>query len=796
MEKISPAVFIASQLGGLEARNILRQDKIEKEHVFLGFLKLLGLSQDDMVSKMGIPLDIASAALEEIREIKSMFEKTGVDVANLRWLFRSTLDLGPKGPKDEHLHRSDACKKMFDEAEVLRQYYQHSEISIGHILLGILGEAKNRVIDFLTGQKMNVPALIEGLKEKLGKAPGVSPVPGIQTVNPPQEQPGSSLVSKIGRNLTELARAKKLSTVIGRDQEIKSIAQTLARKKKNSAILIGDPGVGKTAVVEGLAQKLANGELTGEELKGIRIVEIRMGEIMAGTKYRGDLEEKLMTLLKEAEQDRKLVVFLDEIHTIMQASGGAGAVGVADILKPAIQSGEFRCIGATTFKEYKKYIESDPALERRFQPVIIKEPTRDEGLMILSGLRASYERHHGIQISDKAIEAAVDFSVRYLPDTFLPDKALDLLDEAAAMLRIHSIGSGKYYSTTLEVPHIAEAVSKRKGIPLKVLLASDGERVRNIKEKLSKRIIGQSQAIEQVSAAITEVKTLGSVKNKPAAIFLFAGATGTGKTEMAKALAEILFEGAEGRLLSFDMSEYMEEHSVSKLIGAPPGYIGYEAGGQLVEQVKRYPYSVILFDEIEKAHAKVFDVFLQIFDEARLTDSAGRRADFQNAFIIMTSNIGSQVRLEGIGRPIGIQISEPPEQKTEKNPLFDRQSFKNNILAALQGRFRPEFLGRLPHKIVFFPLEPKDMQKIITTILLPRIEQRFAAKGVHLKIVDLALEHLIAKCDATYGVRNLAQLLDNEITRPLTEAFISGKFAENMTITIQVAEGRLAFSKE
>ncbi|MBM3294291.1 MAG: ATP-dependent Clp protease ATP-binding subunit [Candidatus Aminicenantes bacterium] len=795
MERITPAVFIAWQLGGLEARNILRREKIEKEHIFLGLLKLLDLTHDELVGKMGVPPDVAPAALEEVRVLRPIFEKAGADVSNLRWLLRSSLPMGPQTVRGEVLHRSDACRAMFEDADRLRSLFGHPDLNLTHLLTALLGEETSTVVDFLAGQKVNVNALRAGFQDALEKTPRPAPASFEAPGGSAQAQPGTSIVSKIGRDLTELARANKLGPVIGRDPEIKSVAQALTRKKKNSAILLGDPGVGKTAVVEGLAQKLVREELTGEELKGVRIVEIRMGDIVAGTKFRGDLEEKLSALLKEAERDRKLVIFLDEIHTIMQAGGGSGSVGVADILKPAIQSGDFRCIGATTFKEYKKYIESDPALERRFQPVVVKEPTREETLTILSGLKASYEKHHGLRISDEAVEAAVEMSIRYLPDAFLPDKALDLVDEAAAMLRIHSVDSRREEAASLEKPHIAEAVSKRKGIPLRVLLSSDAERVRNLRGKLAARIIGQTAAVDMVAAAITEVKALGPEKNKPSGLFLFAGATGVGKTEMAKALADILFEGAEGKLLAFDMSEYMEEHSVSKLIGAPPGYIGFEAGGQLVEQVRRYPYSVVLFDEIEKAHPKVFDVFLQIFDEARLTDSSGRRADFQNAFVILTSNVGGRVRPEASGRPIGIQVAEASAAGPASGEPIDLEAFRKNVEAALMSKFRPEFLGRLPHKIVFFPLDPAGLKAVLTTILLPRIERRLAAKKTRLAVDEAVLDRLVARCDIAYGVRSLIQILDNEITKPLTEGFVAQAFGEGDVISVRADGDKLAFSK-
>jgi ATP-dependent Clp protease ATP-binding subunit ClpC len=480
----------------------------------------------------------------------------------------------------------------------------------------------------------------------------------------------------------------------------------------------------------------------------------------------------------------------------MQAGGGSGALGVADILKPALQSGDFRCIGATTFQEFKKYIESDPALQRRFQPITIKEPTRDEAIEILSGLKSSYQEHHNLRIQDEAIPAAVDLSRRYLPDLYLPDKALDLLDEAASMLRIHSIDSERSYGEILEVHHIAEAVSKRKGIPVNVILCSDEERIKDLKEKLEKRIIGQPEAIAQVSDAIMAVKALGGMKNKPFGVFLFAGATGTGKTEMAKALTDVLFDGTEGKLLTFDMSEYMEEHSVARLIGSPPGYVGHEEGGQLVEQVKRNPYSVILFDEIEKAHLKVFDTFLQIFDEARLTDGAGRRADFQNTFIILTSNVGSKVEVKDVKKPIGVQLSDKQTKGKKEIESFDKKSYKRGIIEAVRSKFRPEFLGRLPHQIVFYPLEPQDIEKILTDILLPRIEQRFSSKEVHLGISDEACRYLIGKGDIRYGIRNIIRLLDTEITQPLTRAFVDKRFGKGDKIVIEVKNKKIVFERE
>ena len=562
MEKMSVATFIAWQLAGIEVISVLRQKQIEKEHIFLGLTKLLDIPLDELVSKMRIPQAAIVSLKDEIEKTNHIFDDVGIDVTLLRRQFRAHLGVGTVGPKTQSVHRSHECKRIFSNAESLRQRYDHKEVTLKHLLFALVNEQDNKIIEFLQLKKVNIDAFRNKLRAGLERAQ-VHTLPDEQIEEMPKKAP--SYVSKIGRDLTELAKKRKLGKAIGRDAEIKSIAQTLGRRKKNSAILIGDPGVGKTTVVEGLAQKLENKELTGKELKDLRVIEIRMGEIMAGAKLRGDLEERLMRLLKEAEQDRNLIIFIDEIHTIMQAGGGSGALGVADILKPALQSGDFRCIGTTTFQEFKKYIESDPALQRRFQPIIVKEPTRDEAIEILSGLKASYEEHHNLLIQDEAIPAAVDLSRRYLPDLYLPDKALDLLDEAASMLRIHSIDSERSYGEVLEIRHIAEALSKRKGIPVNVILCSDEERTKDVKEELKKRIIGQPEAIDQVSDAIIAVKALGGIKNKPFGVFLFAGATGTGKTEMARALADILFNGTKGKLLTFDMSEYMEEHSVARL---------------------------------------------------------------------------------------------------------------------------------------------------------------------------------------------------------------------------------------
>jgi ATP-dependent Clp protease ATP-binding subunit ClpC len=797
MERISPATFAAWQLAAFEVIHVFRQRQIEKEHIFLGVTKLLDVPQEEFVLKLGVNKGAVPTLSGEIQRIKTIFNDLGMDYAELRRKFRSKLEVGTESPGLSTAHRSSECKHMFTNADSLRQRYAHKEVTLLHVLSSLFNELDNKVISFLKSENIDLKALQNRLRSELEKdKPRVRDAfPKSPFGQPPRKQ-AASVISKIGRDLTQMAKEEKISRAIGRDAEIKSIAQTLGRKKKNSAILIGDPGVGKTTVVEGLALKLVKGELTGEELKNLRIVEIRMGEIIAGTKFRGDLEDRLMKLLKEAEQDRNLIIFIDEIHTIMQAGGGQMTVGVGDILKPALQSGDFRCIGATTFKEYKKYIETDAALVRRFQPVIIKEPTRDETLEILSGLKASYEEHHSITIKEDAIRAAVDLSRRYLPDLFLPDKALDLLDEAASMLRIHSTDPKHSLGNVLEVQHIAEAVSKRKGIPVSVILCSDEERIRNLKEELNKRIIGQKDAVEEVSKAITEVKTLGGVKNKPFGVFLFAGATGTGKTEMAKAMAEILFGEGQGKLLVFDMPEYMEEHSVSRLIGAPPGYVGHEEGGQLVEQVKRNPYSVVLFDEIEKAHPKIFDSFLQIFDEARLTDGAGRRADFQNAFVILTSNVGSKIDIEAMKKPIGIQLEESQEKLPKENMFFDKKQFKNQVFAAIQARFRPEFIGRIPHRIIFNPLEPEDMKIIIKTVLLPRIASRFAAKKVKLSISEEACFFLIDKSDIRYGVRNMIQIMDTEITKPLTNGFVEKTFMEGDNIAISVTDGQLVFEKE
>ena len=638
-------------------------------------------------------------------------------------------------------------------------------------------------------------------------------------------------LSDFAVDLNEKAKQGKIDPVIGRREEIQRVIQILSRRSKNNPVLIGEPGVGKTAIAEGLAQRIVDNDVP-EILKNCHVISLNMSSVVAGTQYRGQFEERLKKVIDEVKKHPDWILFVDEIHTLVGAGASEGSMDAANIMKPALARGELRCIGATTLKEYKKYIEKDAALERRFQPVKVGEPTPKEAVEILEGLRDRYEAFHKAKITDEAIRSAVELSNRYITDRFLPDKAIDVIDEAAAKVRMEASstpeglrkkeeelarvlkekeaavssqdfekaviyrdqakklteevdqlkkdwkGSDQEHLTVTE-EDVAEVVSKWTGVPVQNLKESDSERLLHLEEELHKRVIGQEEAVHAVAKAIRRARAGMKDPRRPIGSFLFLGATGVGKTELAKALAECLF-GSDKSLIRFDMSEYMEKHEVSRLVGAPPGYVGYEEGGQLTDQVRRNPYSVILFDEVEKAHADFFNILLQVLDDGRLTDGQGRTVDFTNCVIIMTSNLGS-MHLKDQMKQLGFRTDEGKE-KAEAD--FDKT--KEIILSDVKRAFRPEFINRIDEIIVFHPLSADNLKSIVK-LLLAKVQKKLDQFHIRMDLTEKAEDHLIANgSDFEYGARPLKRTIQKEIEDPIAELVLQGAFKDKTVLHVEL----------
>lgn len=646
-------------------------------------------------------------------------------------------------------------------------------------------------------------------------------------------------ISDFATDLNERAKQGKIDPVIGRQTEIDRAIQILSRRNKNNPVLIGEPGVGKTAIAEGLAQRIINNDVP-EILKNSHIISLNMSAVVAGTKYRGEFEERLKKVLDEVKKHDNWILFIDELHTLVGAGATEGSMDAANIMKPALARGELHCIGATTLKEYKKYIEKDAALERRFQPVKVGEPTVSDTIAILMGLRDRYEAFHKAKITDEAIKKAVELSSRYITDRFQPDKAIDVIDEASAKVRMEASSApdelkqkeeefsslqkekeeavssqnfekaailrdqSKKLSEEIEklkeswkgADHehlvvteddIAEVVAKWTGIPLQNLKQKDSERLLHLEDELHKRVIGQEEAVNSVAKAIRRARAGLKDPKRPIGSFLFLGSTGVGKTELARALAESMF-GSEKNMIRFDMSEYMEKHEVSRLVGAPPGYVGYEEGGQLTDAVRRNPYSVILFDEVEKAHSDFFNILLQVLDDGRLTDGQGRTVDFTNAVIIMTSNLGSQI-LSNKDKTMGFLSG-----KSEGEKEFDK--IKKSIMEQVKIHFRPEFINRIDEIIVFHPLS-KDNLTEISKLLLKNVEKKLEGLKLRIEITDKARDLLISKgSDFEYGARPLKRTIQKEIEDPVSELILEGKLEGKSVICVEVDQSeRLKFTE-
>ncbi|NMQ75382.1 ATP-dependent Clp protease ATP-binding subunit [Clostridioides difficile] len=748
------------------------------------------------------------------------------------------VDMEGKGEEiSEDIVLSPRSKQILELSGMFANKLKTNYIGTEHILLAIIQEGEGIANKILNYAGVNDRTLAQLTIDMMGIS-DKNQYKAENSYTGNQNQAESKVLDKYGRNLTLYAKQNKIDPVIGREKEIQRVIQILSRRTKNNPVLIGDPGVGKTAIAEGLATNIALGNVP-ETLKNKTLYSLEMGSLLAGAKYRGEFEERIKEVVDEVVKNGNIILFIDEMHTIIGAgSTGEGSIDASNILKPALARGEIQVIGATTIDEYRKHVEKDSALERRFQPVMVDEPTKEDSIKILEGLRDKYEAHHKVKITDDAIKAAVELSTRYISDRYLPDKAIDLIDEAASKVRlkentppseikkleleIENIDKEKEeavrcqdfekaakirdeqgllkkqledvrerwsksskHSDLVDGEVIAEVVGLWTGIPVNKILEEEADRLLRLEEILHNRVIGQEQAVKSISKAIRRSRAGLKDPNRPIGSFLFLGPTGVGKTELSKALAEVQF-GDENQIIRIDMSEYMEKHAVSRMIGSPPGYVGHDEGGQLTEKVRRNPYSVILFDEIEKAHPDVFNILLQILDDGRLTDSKGRTVDFKNTIVIMTSNVGAST----IGRQktLGFSIAKGDEE--EKSQY---EKMKENIMGELKQRFRPEFLNRIDDIIVFHSLNENHISKIVL-LMAAKLQERLKEMDIKLEMSDEAVK-LISKSgfDLEYGARPLKRALQKELEDELSEAILKGNVKKGSNVVAKVKDEKIVF---